>query len=238
MADQLSLCASLARFQYLLHADVSRNNADCDERLLPTFKAECDLETNFFVKASAGASVFSEKTCSSRATVQTHYPAVPRILPPHDQDHYKQYTQAVHLSGLSCLRTCPSCTDARPWAVRNPLDSVASWWNLMASGDHSQKIETVKFTPRDRPILLDQAKRWRNHALYWDQAPLRTHTIRYEDLRSDPIPVVSSFDTPNMARILIVVVTDARARTVSSPSPGSAAPLSPRLLGGERQQQE
>lgn len=101
----------------------------------------------------------------------------------------------------STLRSLQLPTDpCRPApAVRNPIDAVASWWHLsytkLLDGhvDHEGKVELESkvFESYDRPRLIEYAKRWRNHALYWTQAPIRTHTMRYEDLRADPIPQVS-----------------------------------------------
>ena len=84
--------------------------------------------------------------------------------------------------------------------VRNPLDAVASWWNfeyapLKPSGeqDHEAKLVTPTdpFEGGDRERLVEFANRWKNHALYWTQAPLRTLEVRYEDLREEPLAVVS-----------------------------------------------
>jgi hypothetical protein len=78
-------------------------------------------------------------------------------------------------------------------AVRNPFDAVTSWWNLeytpLVKGhvDHEGKVQVRQFTMGDRPRLLEYAKRWRNHAAYWQQAPLRTHTIRYDRVLRDQV---------------------------------------------------
>ncbi|KAK4702000.1 hypothetical protein P7C70_g4225, partial [Phenoliferia sp. Uapishka_3] len=163
---------------YTLHYDTDRRTpfTDCDPALKVTFLGECDHDANFFVK--------------------THYPTIPKILPPHDEDHYQEFDQAVHL-------------------IRNPLDAVASWWHWQHSElkdghpDHEAKVELEVFNDGDRPHLIELAKRWRNHALYWHQAPIRTHTMRYEDLRDDPIPQMMSLvpfllpaeDRPSVGRL-------------------------------------
>lgn len=47
-----------------------------------------------------------------------------------------------------------------------------------------------KFSDLQRDSLLDLAERWARHAIYWSQAPILTHTLRYEDLKATPIPQV------------------------------------------------
>lgn len=91
---------------------------------------------------------------------------------------------SVRLSSLSSL-----AADARI-PVRNPLDSIASWWHLSNSPktpegfqDHEAKVDIGKFGAQQRAELLDLAERWTRHAIYWQQAPVLTHTLRYVLLR-------------------------------------------------------
>ncbi|KAM0749179.1 UAA-domain-containing protein [Meredithblackwellia eburnea MCA 4105] len=150
----------------------------CDPGLQQTFVGECDRTARFLVK--------------------THFPSLPQDRSPGDQDHYKNFDQAVHL-------------------IRNPFDAVASWWHMeyaestSAVQNHEGKVELEggEFDPGDRPRLIEFAKKWRNHALYWQQAPIRTHTVRYEDLRRDTIPQMMSLlpfllppdDRPSLERV-------------------------------------
>ena len=137
--------------------------ADCDKGLQRTFRGECDHKSNFFVKS--------------------HFPALPKVIPDNDKrfaDFYHQYDQVVHV-------------------VRNPLDAISSWWHLANSPrtaegfqDHENKVALPggKFGDLQRDDVLDLARRWRRHTVYWQQAPILTHTLRYEDLKDQPIPNV------------------------------------------------
>ncbi|BGO95912.1 hypothetical protein JCM10020v2_007649 [Rhodotorula toruloides] len=138
---------------------------DCDRGLERTFHGECNHRLNFF-----GA---------------TALPALPPVISPQNTalvNYYKQFDSAVHV-------------------VRNPLDAVASWWHLRhapptAEGyqNHEAKVELPggKFGEAQRDDIIDLAKRWRRHTTYWQQAPLLTHTLRYEDLKAQPIPNMMS----------------------------------------------
>ncbi|BGP74088.1 hypothetical protein NBRC10513v2_007520 [Rhodotorula toruloides] len=137
----------------------------CDRGLERTFHGECNHRLNFFVK--------------------THFPALPPVISPQNTalvNYYKQFDSAVHV-------------------VRNPLDAVASWWHLRhasptAEGyqNHEAKVDLPggKFGEAQRGDIIDLAKRWRRHTTYWQQAPLLTHTLRYEDLKAQPIPNMMS----------------------------------------------
>ncbi|KAM0789872.1 hypothetical protein ACM66B_006718 [Microbotryomycetes sp. NB124-2] len=134
----------------------------CDLGLAKTFLGECDHDATFFIK--------------------THFPALPRVYTSARAGYYKQYDQVVHL-------------------IRNPLDSIASWYHLShapksAEGnfDHEAKVTLPggKFSRLQRDSLVDMAERWGRHALYWSQAPVLTHTLRYEDLKATPIPKMIS----------------------------------------------
>ncbi|KAM0747236.1 UAA-domain-containing protein [Meredithblackwellia eburnea MCA 4105] len=144
--------------------------------------------------------------CDHKTTffVKTHFPALPKKMPGNSADYYKRFDQTVHL-------------------VRNPLDSVASWWHLdnsprTAEGfqDHENRIDVKQFGPEHRLEMLDLARRWRDHAIYWQQAPILTHTLRYEDLRSTPIPkmmsllsfLLPSADLPSLTDLACMVEDD------------------------------
>ncbi|TNY20318.1 UAA transporter family-domain-containing protein [Rhodotorula diobovata] len=137
----------------------------CDKGLQRTFLGECDHKSNFFIKS--------------------HFPALPKVISPDDKrfaDFYRSYDQVVHV-------------------VRNPLDAISSWWHLSHSPrtaegfqDHEHKVELPggKFGRAQRDDVLDLARRWRRHTVYWQQAPVLTHTLRYEDLKAQPIPNMMS----------------------------------------------
>ncbi|GAA6015220.1 hypothetical protein JCM10207_003647 [Rhodosporidiobolus poonsookiae] len=140
----------------------------CDRALQQTFQGECDhsRDHQFFVKQ--------------------HFPALPKTIRTTDRrwrSYYQQWDQAVHV-------------------VRNPLDAVASWYHLShapktADGltQHDYKLKIDKFGEEHADSIRDLAERWRRHTVYWDEAPILTHTLRYEDLKAQPIPHMLSLLT-------------------------------------------
>ncbi|CEQ41126.1 SPOSA6832_02813 [Sporobolomyces salmonicolor] len=159
----------------------------CDKGLQQTFVGECNHQLQFFVK--------------------THFPALPRIISPDNQDYqdyYKRFDQVVHVGKQQRslhfplrLAVDPDDLGSRFLLVRNPLDAVASWWHLSHVGrtpegfqNHEGKVDIDKFGDEHRASILDLAERWRRHSVYWAQAPVLTHTLRYEDLKAQPIPHV------------------------------------------------
>ncbi|GAA5934766.1 hypothetical protein JCM1841_005040 [Sporobolomyces salmonicolor] len=167
----------------------------CDKGLQQTFVGECNHQLQFFVK--------------------THFPALPRIISPDNQDYqdyYKRFDQVVHV-------------------VRNPLDAVASWWHLSHVGrtpegfqNHEGKVDIDKFGDEHRASILDLAERWRRHSVYWAQAPVLTHTLRYEDLKAQPIPHMMSLisyllpdeDLPPLADIACIAEHDEKLQAYHS----------------------
>ncbi|GAA6039819.1 hypothetical protein JCM8097_004238 [Rhodosporidiobolus ruineniae] len=135
----------------------------CDKGLQETFVGECDHSLNFFVKS--------------------HFPALSGKISktdPRFQQFYAQYDQAVHV-------------------VRNPLDAIISWYHLSHSPrtkegfqDHENKLDIDVFDENYRKPILDLAERWRRHTVYWQQAPILTASLRYEDLKAQPIPNMMS----------------------------------------------
>ncbi|SCZ98367.1 BZ3500_MvSof-1268-A1-R1_Chr3-2g06323 [Microbotryum saponariae] len=110
--------------------------------------------------------------------VKTHFPALPKGAIQNNLDYFKTFDQTFLL-------------------VRNPIDAMASWWQLQQSGrtpegylQHNAKtaIEGGKFGELHRKRLLDMAQRWADHSMYWLDVPILTHTMRYEDLKASPIP--------------------------------------------------
>jgi hypothetical protein len=90
---------------------------DCDESLLKTFKGECDFNATFLIKVRRVVLSFQSPPSPSSTTnlsrAQTHFPAIPRRYDPSTAPNYfRRFDQAVLI-------------------VRNPLDSIASWWHLI-----------------------------------------------------------------------------------------------------------
>ncbi|SGY84734.1 BQ5605_C009g05717 [Microbotryum silenes-dioicae] len=110
--------------------------------------------------------------------VKTHFPALPKGAIQNNLDYFKTFDQTFLL-------------------VRNPIDAMASWWQLQHSGrtpegylQHNAKtaIEGGKFGEVHGKRMLDMAQRWADHSMYWLDVPILTHTMRYEDLKASPIP--------------------------------------------------
>ncbi|GAA5916582.1 uncharacterized protein JCM6883_000792 [Sporobolomyces salmoneus] len=135
----------------------------CDRGLQRTFVGECNKQLDFFVK--------------------THFPAIPRTIRP----------------DMKALRNYFTKFDQVVLVTRNPLDAIASWWHLShvprtpeGYQNHEAKLDIGKFGEAQRADVLDLAERWRRHSVYWQQAPILTHTLRYEDLKAQPIPHMMS----------------------------------------------
>ncbi|GAA5962683.1 hypothetical protein JCM3765_006165 [Sporobolomyces pararoseus] len=135
----------------------------CDRGLQRTFHGECNKNLDFFVK--------------------THFPAIPHYIRPDMKalrDYWRRFDQIVLV-------------------VRNPLDAISSWWHLSNAPrtpegyqNHEAKLDIGKFGAAHREAILDLAERWRRHSVYWQQAPVLTHTLRYEDLKAQPVPHMMS----------------------------------------------
>ncbi|GAA5942139.1 hypothetical protein JCM10213_003814 [Rhodosporidiobolus nylandii] len=158
----------------------------CDGALAKTFHGECDHSQRFFVK--------------------THYPALSAAAEApseyQKEPHYwKQFDQVA-------------------FVVRNPLDAIVSWYHLVhapltAEGfqDHEAKVAVVNFGAAQRNDMLGLAELWRRHTSYWEQAPVLTHTLRYEDLKAHPIPNIMSLlsfllpdeDLPSLSDVACIV---------------------------------
>ncbi|GAA5889639.1 hypothetical protein JCM16303_004449, partial [Sporobolomyces ruberrimus] len=161
----------------------------CDRGLARTFLGECNTELNFFVKP--------------------HYPVLPRKIKPEEEalfkDYWKQFDQLVHV-------------------VRNPFDAITSWWHHSHAprtsegySDHEAKLDIGKFGDEDRETILDSAQRWRRHAIYWQQAPVRTQTLRYEDLKAEPIShPLPEEDLPPLADIACIAEHDEHLQAYQS----------------------
>ncbi|KAK4705233.1 hypothetical protein P7C70_g963, partial [Phenoliferia sp. Uapishka_3] len=165
--------------------------------------------------------------CDHKATffVKTHFPALPKTLPVNSMNYYKRFDQAVHL-------------------VRNPLDSIASWWHLdnspkTAEGfqDHENRIKIGQFGDSQREEMLRLARRWRDHALYWETAPILTHTLRYEDLHATPIPkmmsllsfLLPSVDLPSLSDLACMVESDDTHEALVKFTPAPDFVLTPKI---------
>jgi len=160
----------------------------CDPLLKTTFLGECDRTNHFFEK--------------------THYPALGPAaqVAAEATSYYKQFDQVLHL-------------------IRNPLDATVSWFHLSASrrvgglkhADHEFKVEDQRFGATERHRMVDFAHRWARHANYWDlYAPLQRHTLRYEDLKAQPVPRMMSLLTfllpdealPSLEKLACMVEND------------------------------
>ena len=55
---------------------------------------------------------------------------------------------------------------------------------------HETRWDDYVLGERERDEVLELGQQYLQHAEYWRRAPLPTHTIRYEDLRSQTLPVL------------------------------------------------
>ncbi|KAK4046517.1 hypothetical protein OIO90_006546 [Microbotryomycetes sp. JL221] len=156
-----------------LHAAVAPN---CSSSV-QTVPYKGSTNTGFVSFPRSGNSYL--RSLVERATgYQTSSVSIPRVYTAENADYYKRFDQVVHL-------------------IRNPLDSIASWYHLSnapkspeGNFDHEAKIDLPggKFSELQRSEVTDMAERWGRHALYWNQAPVLSYRLRYEDLRTAPIP--------------------------------------------------
>lgn len=178
----------------------------CDGSLLQTFKGECDHEAKFFVKDHA-------------APTGDMWWA--------DADHIRHYDQVVLL-------------------VRNPLDAILSYWHLSREIEAQHALDAVdpshehlydhgrkmKDTPvgtgptaeAERQSILEGADYWTSHAVYWGQAPIRTHSVRYEDVTAQPVThalamlsfILPAEDLPSIDRVVCVAQGNEKAEAYHS----------------------
>jgi hypothetical protein len=144
-----------------------------------TFHGECNHETSWFIKS--------------------HYPSLSSDRELDPSTYYKQFDQIVHV-------------------IRNPLDAIASWWQLNAARStlamsdparHAAKIANKVYGEADRTDMLRYIDRWDHHTQYWSAVPLHRHTLRYEDLKAQPVPnmmallsfVMPEDDLPGLDRL-------------------------------------
>ncbi|GAA5833754.1 hypothetical protein JCM11251_003220, partial [Rhodosporidiobolus azoricus] len=109
--------------------------------------------------------------------VKTHWPALDDA--PDMDNYYRQFDQVVHV-------------------IRNPLDAIVSWFHYDFAArteegyqSHEAKVDVELFGEEYRSQLMLYADRWKRHTEYWMNAPVLTHTLRYEALKAQPIPNMS-----------------------------------------------
>ncbi|GAA99330.1 uncharacterized protein L969DRAFT_619488 [Mixia osmundae IAM 14324] len=75
--------------------------------------------------------------------------------------------------------------------IRNPLDVIYSFYNFQQTKSHTGRIENLApFGQADQVGLQRYIHGYNAHARYWAEAPIREHLVRYEDLRSQPLPTL------------------------------------------------
>ena len=84
-------------------------------------------------------------------------------------DHWRQFDRQVHV-------------------VRNPIDAIFSYFHFRHSHSHEDRVDVDILGADERQEVLRLARRWVAHADYWEKVPLQSHELRYEDLRSSPLP--------------------------------------------------
>ncbi|GAA5902422.1 hypothetical protein JCM6882_002748 [Rhodosporidiobolus microsporus] len=110
--------------------------------------------------------------------IKTHWPALDDM--PGMEKYYREFDQVVHV-------------------IRNPLDAIISWWHYDNAPrteegwqNHEAKVDVELFGEPHRFALMYYADRWARHTTYWTDAPILTHTLRYENLKAQPIPNMMS----------------------------------------------
>lgn len=69
--------------------------------------------------------------------------------------------------------------------VRNPLDSLASLFNMVCSGTHDLSIEDedfVKFKDHWHEFMMQDIIIWKEFHDFWLKTRIPVHIIRYEDI--------------------------------------------------------
>lgn len=79
--------------------------------------------------------------------------------------------------------------------VRNPLDCIASLFNMVATATHTHSMDTTdffKFFDEWTDFVEQEVKVWKDFHDYWLNAKIPVHIIRYEDLLERPRQCLTS----------------------------------------------
>jgi len=77
--------------------------------------------------------------------------------------------------------------------VRNPLDAITSLYNMIATSSHQYSIsedDFEKFKDAWDEHLKREITVWKDFNLWWMNAKVPVHIVRYEDLKSEPKDVL------------------------------------------------
>ena len=73
--------------------------------------------------------------------------------------------------------------------VRNPLDCIASLYNMVATGTHNSSMledDFLKYPDVWDSYIKQEIGVWRDFHRYWLKYPIPTHIVRFEDLIMKP----------------------------------------------------
>ena len=73
--------------------------------------------------------------------------------------------------------------------VRNPLDSITSLFNMMATVSHSWSIKDEDFAELQDEFdeyLRSEISVWHDFHMFWAHTTIPVHIVRFEDLVTDP----------------------------------------------------
>ncbi len=80
--------------------------------------------------------------------------------------------------------------------IRSPLDSLWSFFNMMAMRSHNQAIPEDKITILAEiwdTFIKDEVQTWNEFHEYWTKTPQKvpTYIVRYEDLMNEPVKTLT-----------------------------------------------
>lgn len=73
--------------------------------------------------------------------------------------------------------------------VRNPLDAIASLFNMVCTGSHNKSIHNddyAKFHDQWYEFIQQEITVWKDFHDFWMNSKVPVHIIRYEDILGDP----------------------------------------------------
>ena len=78
--------------------------------------------------------------------------------------------------------------------VRNPLDAIVSLFNLSTTYSHTLSVTEdtyTRFSNIWKNYVEAELKVWRDFHKFWLDSKIPVHIVRYEDLVSDPSPILN-----------------------------------------------
>lgn len=79
--------------------------------------------------------------------------------------------------------------------VRNPLDAMVSLFNMLTTSSHTFSIadeDFKKYSEEWDTFVKNEASVWSDYHKFWMSSSIPVHVIKFEDLLTDPEPVLES----------------------------------------------